>query len=80
MAAELNCSDPAALAQLAKCFCMDDRTSKAVELYLLATIAGGSMDPAELARQAAAGKFTGIPPGQADAIMAMLLCNIVNSL
>lgn len=76
----LDCNDPAALAQAAKCFCVDERTGKAIELYLLATIAGGSMDPATLARQAAAAGFTGIPPGQADAIMAMLLCNIVNSL
>lgn len=80
MADTFDCSDPAALAKASACFCLDERTSNAIELYLLATIAGGSMDPKTLAQQAAAAGFNGIPPGYSESIKTLLLCNIVNGL
>ena len=77
----VSCDNPAELADAAKCFCIGDtRVQKSIELYLLATIAGGSMDSKTLAQQAAAAGFMGIPPANADAVMTLLLCNIVNGL
>lgn len=77
----VSCDNPSELAELAKCFCIGNtQVQKAIELYLLATIAGGSMDPKTLAQQAAAAGFMGIPAAQAEAVETLLLCNIVNAL
>lgn len=76
MADTIDCSDPAALARDAACYCYDDKTAIAVELYLLARLAGGTMDPTVLAREAAAAGFTGISNKQSqDAVRLYLLCN-----
>lgn len=78
----IDCDDPNALMKDAACFnsCVPAGMQGPVELFLLATIAGGSMDPDVLAQQATAAGFTKIPPGYIDSIKALLLCNIVNSL
>jgi hypothetical protein len=47
-----------------------------VQTYLLAVIAGGSLDPNTLMQQAAC--FRCIPKGMLAEIQVMLLCNIVN--
>lgn len=63
------------LAEAAKCFCYDKKIQIAVELYLLAVIAGGSLDPNVLAEAAAAAGFNGIADRQSqDAIRLYLLC------
>lgn len=70
--ATVNC-DPAALVSAAKCFDIDRKAQVAVELYLLAVLAGGSLDPATLVRQARC--FSCIPREMRDAVEIMLLCN-----
>ncbi len=80
MADTIDCSDPAALARTAACYCYDDKTAIAVELYLLARLAGGTMDPATLAREAAAAGFTGIANNQSQAAVKLyLLCKAANA-
>lgn len=74
----LDCSDPAALAAAAACFCMSEREARAMQTYLLAVIAGGSLDPDVLAAEAA--QFRGIRPSDVPGIQAMLLCSIVKAL
>lgn len=73
----VNCDDPNALLEAAKCFkCIPSGLQGAVQTYLLAVIAGGSLDPDTLMQQA--NEFQKIPKGMLPEVMAMLLCNIVN--
>lgn len=66
---------PNDLATAAKCFCFDKKMAEAIELYLLARLAGGSMDPNVLAREAAAAGFTGVTDKQQQVGMKLyLLC------
>ena len=68
---------PNDLVDAAKCFqCLPSEQKLWVDTYLLAKIAGGSMDPETLA--VAAKGFQGIPPGNLRRIQAYLLCQIVN--
>lgn len=62
----------------AACFdkCIPPGNQAAVQTYLLAVIAGGSLDPNVLMQQAAC--FKCIPSGMLKEIQVMLLCNIVN--
>lgn len=80
MADTIDCS-PAAVAEAAKCFCIyDDQQQAAVELYLLARLAGGSMDPKTLMAEAAAAGFMGIQDKQMqEGLKILLLCNAVNA-
>lgn len=72
----VNC-DPAALTAAAKCFeCIPESMQKAVELYLLAVIAGGSLDPATLVRLAKC--FCQIPKPMQQPVEEYLLCQIAN--
>jgi len=67
----------AALAEAAKCFqCLQPEQKQWIDTYLLAVIAGGSTDPAVLARSAAT--FKGVSDGMLLRIQAYLLCQIVN--
>jgi len=69
---------PADLVKAAACFeCIPESMQKAVELYLLAVIAGGSLDPATLVKAAKCFK-TCIPREMRDAVEEYLLCQIVN--
>ncbi len=68
---------PAALAEAAKCFqCLQPEQKQWIDTYLLAVIAGGSLDPNVLAT--AAKTFKGVPDGMLPRIQAYLLCQIVN--
>jgi len=49
---------------------------KSVELYLLAVIAGGSLDPATLVQNAKC--FMCIPKSMRDSVQEYLLCQILN--
>lgn len=71
---------PSALASAAKCFCgIPPGDRAAIELYLLASINGGSMDPAVLAAQAKA--FLGVRDEQMiEAMKVSLLCSIATKL
>ena len=52
MAVPVSC-DPATLSKAATCFCYaDPKLAEAVQIYLLALIAGVALDPAELAKAA----------------------------
>lgn len=80
----VNCSDPGALADAARCFarCIPDGEQLAVQTYLLAvlsnSVAGTSLDPTTLAN--AARCFTRcIPGGILPEVQAYLLCQIANA-
>lgn len=63
----------------AKCFdqCIPPGMQAAVQTYLLAVIAGGTMDPRELAHAARCFESC-IPRGEQLAVQNFLLCQIVN--
>jgi hypothetical protein len=71
--------DPNDLMRAAACFdkCIPPGMQSAVQTYLLAVIAGGSLDPQVL--MDAAKCFKCIPPGELAGVQAMLLCNILNA-
>lgn len=72
MAVSCNTND---LAEAGKCFCFEPRVADGVELYLLAVIAGGSLDPATLVREAAAAGFLGIgDKATREGLRLYLLC------
>jgi hypothetical protein len=74
----LDCTNTDALMEAAKCFkCIPAGMQSAVQAYLLAVIAGGSLDPNTLMQQAH--EFQRIPKGMLGEIQVMLLCNIVNA-
>ena len=61
------------------CFqCLQPDQREAVKTYLLAVIAGGSLDPQVLLAAAAANKLTCVQPDHQKAIQNYLLCQIVN--
>ncbi len=67
----------AALAESAKCFqCLEPEQKQWIDTYLLAVIAGGSLDPNVLSLAAA--PFKGIQDGMIPRLQAYLLCQIVN--
>ncbi len=67
----------AALAESAKCFqCLEPEQKRWIDTYLLAVIAGGSLDPNVLSKAAAT--FKGIQDGMVPKVQAYLLCQIVN--
>lgn len=67
-------TDAAGLVAAAKCFdCIPKSERDAVELYLLAVIAGGSLDPATLVKQAKC--FSCIPREMREPVRLMLACN-----
>lgn len=72
--------DASSLANAARCFndCIPKGEQLAVQTYLLAVIAGGSMDPSTLANNARC-FFDCIPKGQQLAVQNYLLCQIVNA-
>lgn len=73
----LNC-DPNALAQAATCFdCLSPNTQLAVQTYLLALLAGASLNPNTLAAQAA--QFEKMNPPTLLEIQAYLLCQIATA-
>lgn len=68
-------TDPVDLATAATCFsCLTQEQREAVKTYLLAVIAGGSLDPAVLSE--AARCFVCIP--NQKAMQNYLLCQILN--
>jgi hypothetical protein len=69
--------EPSDLAEAAKCFCLSDHTQTAVQTYLLAVIAGGSLDPNVLQEDAKA--FRGLSTEKLLDIQAYLLCQIANA-
>jgi hypothetical protein len=67
--------DPTTLSADAKCFeCLDEKMSLAIQTYLLAVSAGGSLDPNVLAEQAK--DFQGLSYSQNLQVQAYLLCKI----
>jgi hypothetical protein len=69
---------PNGLAEAAKCFtCLPSATQTEVQTYLLAVIAGGSLDPNTLIEQAKA--FQGIGQSALLEVQTYLLCQIVNA-
>jgi hypothetical protein len=69
----VNC-DPAAIVAASKCFgCIPKSERAAVELYLLAVLAKGSLDPATLVSQSKC--FSCVPREMREAVQIMLLCN-----
>lgn len=78
MPAVLSC-DPATIARASACFsCLTKSQRDAVELYLLASLAGGSMDPATLVK--AAKCMVCIPREMVEPVKMMLLCNAATAL
>lgn len=70
--------DPSTVVAAAKCFeCLNAKQTAAVQTYLLAQIAAGSMDPTTLARQAKC--FQCLSAQQLQEIQVMLLCTIANA-
>lgn len=70
--------DSAQLTKDAACFdCIPKKMRGAVELFLLATLAGGSMDPATLVQEAKC--FSCIPPGAQGWVRNYLLCQIATA-
>ncbi len=66
------------LASEAACFTgMSPDQKEAVKVFLLAVIAGGSLDPATLATAAAC--YQGMSPDQSAAVQTYLLCQIANA-
>lgn len=74
MPESINC-DPATLAAAAKCYCLNEKQSREVVIYLLAQIAGDTSTPAELAGKASCYCFD---QQTADAVITYLLCAVVN--
>jgi hypothetical protein len=70
---------PNDLAAAVACFCLSDKQQLAVQTYLLATIAGGSMSPSVLNAAAVAAGFGNLPEKQSLQIQAYLLCAILNN-
>lgn len=68
--------DPNTLAEDAKCMCLSAEQHMQVQTFLLATLAGGSLDPNILAAQAA--QLQGIDPGMLMSIKTMLICQFLN--
>lgn len=74
----ISCNPPD-VAKAAACFqCIDQGMQMPVQLYLLAVIAGGSLDPKVLTAAAGAAKFQTIPKQMQVPVMDYLLCQIVN--
>jgi len=68
---------PSYLTTAAKCFaCLTPKQQRDVTTYLLAVIAGGSLDPKVLAKQAAC--MACLTPKQAADVQNYLLCAILN--
>ena len=66
--------DSASLTSAAACFaCIPKSERENVELYLLAVLAKGSLDPATLVRESKC--FQCVPPEMVEAVRIMLLCN-----
>ena len=77
----INC-DPKALADAAKCFqsCIPAGMQPAVQTYLLAVIAGGSLDPKVLLAAATTpGKSFLVLEGVQQEVQAYLLCQIASA-
>lgn len=72
---DLDC-DPAAIAEASKCFCMSEPAFRASVLYLLNSISGLNLTPAQLAE--AAKGFLGTPDNVWRGEVALMLCSIVN--
>lgn len=71
----LSC-EPSDLVAAAKCFdCIPKEMQMALQTYLLAVIAGGSLDPKTLMEQAKCFQF---PDHIQQQIQTMLLCEILN--
>lgn len=70
---------PADLVEAAKCFICDIEPGdlEAVKVYLLATIAGGSMDPQVLV--SASKCYDCLTPGELKNVELYLLCSIANA-
>jgi len=70
---------PADLAENARCFVcnLSPGELESIKIYLLAVIAGGSLDPQTLATEAEC--FSCLTPGEAQNVELYLLCNIVNA-
>lgn len=69
--------EPNDLSSLAKCFCgLSEKQQSTVRTYLLAVIAGGSIDPNVLAAEAA--QFVKLNPIQSS-VEVYLLCAIANT-
>lgn len=76
MAQPISC-DPADLSKAAACFCYpDQKVALAVQIYLLALIAGVPLDPAALAR--AAKCFCYGDKNVSEAVKLYLLCQLTN--
>lgn len=74
----LNCNDPNAIIEAAKCFkCIPPGMHLAVQTYMLAVALGITTDPNELLRLAAV--FKTIPPGMQLPVQNWLLCNLINA-
>lgn len=68
--------DAQSLADAAKCYdCLPVGIQLSIQTYLLAVIAGGSLDPQTLANQARCFRCL---EGMHAEVQAYLLCNIVN--
>lgn len=71
--------EASSLVQASRCFgCIPPGMQAAVQSYLLASIAGGSMDPATLLREAACNASC-LPPNLLPEIKTSLLCQIVEN-
>jgi hypothetical protein len=75
----INCDDPNEVLTGAKCFqrCVPPGMHMALQTFLLAVIAGGSLDPDVLMQQAANFKEK-IPEGMQADVQNSLLCQILN--
>lgn len=75
--ADIDCSDPGALAEAAKCYCFaNEKQATAIIIFLLWTIAESELTPEQLAQEAKC--FCFADKRMADAVIAYLLCQIVN--
>jgi hypothetical protein len=73
----VNC-DPAALTRAAACMdCIPKSERAAVELYLLAVLAKGSLDPATLVR--AARCMNCIPRSERENVKLYLMCQVATA-
>ncbi len=74
-----DCADIPAQLEASKCWlCLAPIHREAVKTYLLAVLAGGSLDPAELLAAATAAGFTGLDKNAHQPIQDSLLCQILN--